>query len=373
MTANKGFSGAEYAEAFARLGNKTAVAREFGVDESVVRKALKRYEARQNLEPGIAAALERTGISPENARFGYRRIKDEDGSFNTVFWRMPDAEIETLADRVRAAMEGIHALEPIAAPEYCEADLLTLYPLADRHNGLMAWAKETGQAYDTKIAVQRLQSWIGNVVSSSPRSHTAIILDVGDGTHADDQKNMTPTSGHILDVDTRHFRTMDMEISGLAAAVELAAQHHARVIVRILPGNHNPTSYMTTLFALRERYRNSPQIEVQAVPGEWFVYEFGKVMIAAHHGHRAKADRMTHFIADEYADIWGRTRHRFLFTGHLHHHKSQDIGGVQWEQLRAMSERDAYAVSHAYTARAQLQAITYHKMRGEVSRVKVTA
>ena len=82
---------------------------------------------------------------------------------------------------------------------------------------------------------------------------------------------------------------------------------------------------------------------------------------------------MVFFMADEYAPMWGRTRHRFLFTGHLHHHKSADIGGVQWEQLRAVTERDAYAVGHAYTARAQLQAITYHKTRGEVMRVKVAA
>jgi hypothetical protein len=44
---------------------------------------------------------------------------------------------------------------------------------------------------------------------------------------------------------------------------------------------------------------------------------------------------------------------------------------VQWEQLRALTAKDAYAVSNAYTARAQLQGITLHKDRGEISRVKV--
>lgn len=38
-----------------------------------------------------------------------------------------------------------------------------------------------------------------------------------------------------------------------------------------------------------------------------------------------------------------------------------------------MNERDAYAVSHAYAARAQLQAITYHRDRGEIQRVAVNA
>ena len=80
------------------------------------------------------------------------------------------------------------------------------------------------------------------------------------------------------------------------------------------------------------------------------------MLLAAHHGDKAKANRLVLNLADRWPEMWGRTRHRFLFTGHLHHHKSEDIGGVQWEQLRALTAKvDAYAISHAYSARAQLQ------------------
>ena len=127
------------------------------------------------------------------------------------------------------------------------------------------------------------------------------------------------------------------------------------------------------MFALAERYRDEPRVVVHKEPSEFFLFEFGRVMIASHHGDKAKADRLVHFVADEFAEAWGRTKHRFLFTGHLHHHKSQDIGGMKWEQLRAVTERDAYAYSHAYSARAQLQAITYHSERGEIQRVSVNA
>jgi hypothetical protein len=69
--------------------------------------------------------------------------------------------------------------------------------------------------------------------------------------------------------------------------------------------------------------------------------------------------------------MWGRTKYRYLFTGHLHHHKSQDLGGVHWEQLRAITAKDAYAASHAYSGRSEMQAITYDRQRGEISRVRV--
>jgi hypothetical protein len=79
------------------------------------------------------------------------------------------------------------------------------------------------------------------------------------------------------------------------------------------------------------------------------------------------------FLADEYAQEWGATKHRFLWTGHLHHHRSADIGGVRWEQMRAMTSRDAYAYTHAYSARSQIQAITLHRKAGEVQRQSVSA
>ena len=358
-----------YAAAYERLGSYTAVAAEFGVNESTVRKSLNRRQRR--LDPGIADALERTGIEPASARFGYRRVKDQDGSFNTVFWRLPSADQQDVLDRIKDAMSDVEALPPISAPAYSDADLMTIYPIADAHIGMQAWGRETGEDYDTAIATQRLREWVGQVVDLAPASETAVILGVGDLLHADDQTNMTPASKHVLDTDTRHYKTLEATIDAMKAAIEYAAQKHGRVMVRILPGNHDKHAYIAVLMALANRYEGNDRIKVQSTPNEFFVQQFGKVMLAAHHGDKAKADRMVHFLADEYAEIWGKTRHRFLWTGHLHHHKSQDIGGVQWEQLRALTARDAYAASHAYTARAQMQAITYHREKGEIQRVKV--
>jgi hypothetical protein len=301
---------------------------------------------------------------------------DDDGKkIGATRWAPPqDAEeAEAWLDKVAAAFSGIPAVAPTPSPDSADSDLLTIYPLADAHIGMLAYGRETGESYNTDIAADRVRNWVARAVAASPSSAVAVILDVGDLTHADDDTNVTPRSKHPLTVDTRHFRTLDVTIAALSAAVECALQKHAKVIVRILPGNHNQTSYMAVMFALAERYRNEPRVEVQKVPGEFFVMEFGAVMLAAHHGHGAKPDRMVHFLADEYAQMWGRTRHRFLWTGHLHHLKAQDIGGVQHEQLRAITARDAYAVSQSYTARAQLQAVTLHRDRGEVQRVKVGA
>jgi hypothetical protein len=342
-----------------------------GVPYETFRNRLKVGRARGFADdPAIrdAKAAVGTGLNPVLA---WAKTKSDDGTSYSVLLRPDPVPVEGIIDQIREALDGFPAMPAIQPPKHAETDLLTLYPIADAHIGLLAWGKETGEDYDINTARERLIDWMGRCVQSSPASGTAVVLDVGDLLHADDQTNQTPKSKHALDVDTRHYRTVETTIATMAAAVEMAASKHERVIVRILPGNHNPTSYLAILFALAERYRDTPHIEVQKVPGEFFAYQFGKVLIAAHHGDKAKAERMVMFLADQYAAMWGRTFYRYLWTGHLHHHKSADIGGVQWEQLRALTARDAYAVSHSYTARAQLQAVTYHRSRGEVQRVKV--
>jgi hypothetical protein len=352
----------------------SAAARSMGKPVETVRCILK--ECRQkgyHLSDGARGAVQNAGLSGAEAKAGWIvNVDPETGSRQSTYWRAPEADTESIVDRLRDAFEGITPAVIIPAPEYSNADLLSVYPIPDAHVGLQSWGKETGEDYDTEKATDRIKSWVAQCVASAPPSETAIILGVGDLTHADDQTNQTPRSKHQLDVNTRHFKTLDMTISAMAAAIETAAVKHRRVIVRILPGNHDTTTYMAVLFALAERYRNNARVEVQKIPGEFFAHQFGKVLIAAHHGDKAKAERLVLFMADQFPAMWGETRHRFLYTGHLHHHKSQDIGGVQHEQLRAITARDAYAVAHGYTARAQMQTITFHREHGEVSRIKVT-
>jgi hypothetical protein len=326
------------------------------------------------LSEGARAAAEAAHLSPTEAKGGWIHNYDSEGKkTGTTRWSAPDPQwtIGDIMSQIEAVMSDLPRAPLVEPPDHALADLLTVYPVADAHIGMMSWGKETDEAYDTNIATARLRDWMTRAVAAAPASETAIIIDVGDLTHADDQSNMTPRSKHVLDVDTRYVRTVWETIATIGFSVELALQKHQRVIVRILPGNHNPHAYLPVTVAMAERYADNQRVVIERAPSEFFVHEFGRVMIAAHHGDKAKAQRLVGMFADTHAEIWGRTQHRYLFTGHLHHHKSEDIFGMTWEQLRAVTARDAYAVAHAYTARAQLQAITYHRDHGEIQRSKV--
>jgi len=356
-------------EAVEKYGSQRKAAESLGISRGALRSRIEGAKKYQEADPAVQGAMSEVGM--QDAGVLHSGWIKTDGA--SLYFQMPrsGAEPEDVATRIKEALEGVPAIPVVREPETSDSDLLTLYGLPDVHLGMYAYGEETGEDYNADIAVRRVLDGIGACLSSSPPSGEAIIVAMGDLLHADDQTNQTPQSKHQLDVDTRHFRNLDMAIQMLASATDSALKKHKKVSVVILPGNHDSSAYMGVLFALAERYRENPRVSVQRKPGEFFVREFGKCLIASHHGDKAKAERIVMYLADRWSEIWGRTKYRFLFTGHLHHHKSQDIGGCTWEQLRAITAKDAYATAHAYSARAEMQSITYHRDRGEVSRIKV--
>lgn len=337
-------------------------------------EAAFRHRYRMGVKAGFDEKIVTAAPSGHTVK-GVSTLYNADGSVSAqwVKTKADEPSIEEIADKLRDALADLPAVAAVPPPNAIDGDLITVYAIADAHIGMRAWAKEVGESYDVDIAVARLLDWIGRLVASSPASKEAVILDVGDLMHTDDGTNQTPASKHVLDVDGRYFRTLDMTITAMAAAVEAALVKHETVHVVIIAGNHNPHSFMAILFALAERYRDNPRVVVRKDPREFWAHRFGDCLLAAHHGDKAKPERLVMFLADEYSEDWGATKHRFLWTGHLHHHRSADIGGVRWEQLRAMTSRDAYAYTHAFSARSQMQAVTLHRTAGEVQRQSVSA
>jgi hypothetical protein len=375
MTQTKGYTYADYEAAVVKHGSIHAAAKALGLNPSTMdrnlKKARHRANVRADMDPGITKAAAGSGIE-DAAKLHSGWVKGETGSFYFMNPK-PEADVADITDRILTALEDIPRATPTAAPKISNADLLTVYPIADAHLGMRAWRGETGEDYDTKIASRRICAWIGRVVEAAPPSDTAIILDVGDMLHADDQTNQTPSSHHQLDTDTRYFKTIDVAIWTLVQAIDTALTKHRKVIVSILRGNHDPHAYLALLFALAAHYRDEPRVTVQKKPGDFFIYEFGECLIASQHGDKAGAQKLVMFVADQWSQLWGRTKFRYLFTGHLHHHKSADIGGMVWEQLSAVTSKDYYAFSHAFAGRPQLSGITYHRDEGVKYRTFVNA
>lgn len=346
---------------YSETHNYSEVARRLGVSERTVRRYLKR-------DPAIAKTMTVAGTTLVPSAVWLKTGPDEDGVARSILLRPEPEKDEDFLERVRAAFEAIQPAEPIAPPQVVHEDLCTLYPLMDLHLGMHAWSPLTGSDdYDLKLACDDLRYGISKLLALNPPSKQAVLVLGGDTLHADDDLAQTPQHKHVLDVDGRQDKVLDVAIGIIAELVERLAEKHERVLVRTLRGNHDINSHRVLKHALNQRYRDEPRIEVDMSPFDLFMYQWGKAAIFAHHGDKYKPEQAALYISDV-CPFWSETRHRYYFTGHIHKDQARDIGPLRWESLRAFCPPDAYAASMGYASRRALQAFTIHKQDGIVLR-----
>ena len=354
-----------------RLNSKTAAAKELGLDRKTIRRSYAAAEAWLNADEGVVAALENTGLSTDTGKHGWRRVQNkETGSWDSVFWKSDATQDDTApwADLFREALGSVPSPLPSITPDNVSYDLLPRYIIADVHFGMRAWKDETGEEYNIEIAAQRLLEASSMLINAAPYTDKAIILNLGDTLHQNDSKNMTPASGHILDVDGRFGQAAMAAVRSHVAIIEAAKSKHKHIDVVILAGNHDPDFTHMLAIALVMRYETDERVTVQWNPAKLWVWEFGRNLLSAHHGDKTKPERLAMQVADVHAKVWGRTYWRYLDSGHIHQDSSKDIGGIFFESHRAITTRDAAAAGFGYTGRSTMKCITVHRERGEVMR-----
>lgn len=278
---------------------------------------------------------------------------------------------QAIADAIRAALEGFEPVPALTPPRYKIDDQATIYPVADWHIGLLAWRKEVGQDYDLSIAQQTIKGAVERLLSASPPSEQAVILGLGDLLHADNFKNQTPQSGNALDVDGRYPKSLRVATELLLHFVSQALQQHDKVLVRILPGNHDSQSAIAVSLALAMYYANEPRVTVDDSPSPFWFWSWGDVLLGATHGDKAKMADLPLIMASRNAEAWGRSKFRHLYTGHIHTQTGIEKSGVTVESFQTPAAADAWHFGQGYGAGRSLTAITLHKHLGEILRNKV--
>ncbi len=294
-----------------------------------------------------------------------------DGSPGQAWVRFEPEKLspEEIGRQIRQALDDYKS--PTSFPTLLgetDDDLATLYPLADLHLGLLSWEKETGHNYDLKIADALITQTAARLIQGAPNSEQAVILGLGDLLHSDGYDPMTRRSKNVLDVDGRYPRVLYTAVLLLIAVIDMALQKHQSVLVRILPGNHDDETAIAVTLAIKMRYQNEPRVTVDDDPGRFWFWEWGKVLLGATHGDKAKMADLGMVMAARQPEAWGRTKFRHGFTGHVHHERVRELGGVRVESLQSPAAEDAWHAGMGYCSGRSMIAITYHKDRGEILR-----
>lgn len=303
---------------------------------------------------------------------GVSTYYDKDG-FVRGQWVKSRADLDQLREAmlecVKAMAEDLRGLaNPVRPPRESLERSLSAYLIGDAHFGLYAWSEEAGEDFDTAIASRDLRAAIDLLVAGAPASETGYLVDVGDFLHADSRRASTPQSGNQLDVDTRFQKVIRIALDALKYCVGRMLQKHKTVRLFVRPGNHNPDAAGWMALVLSAYYERDKRVSVEMSPAEYVYARFGSVLIGITHGDRVKMQELPSIMASDRAKDWGEARHRYWWTGHIHHTTHQEYRGCFVESFNTLAASDAWHRASGYRSVRQMQRIDIDSEHGIYAR-----
>lgn len=345
-----------------------------GVDESTVRARLKKLQRK-----GFDISYKGWNTSvPDGFRSKGRTIQVDALGNITQQWEKScidhERQYEILHETTLELIKDLPSYKltkPKKKINYL--DTMCIYPFGDPHIGMRAWMEECGENWDLKIAEETFRKMFDIIVDKSPASLVAILHFLGDTLHYDNMMGITARSGNVLDCDGRYPNMVKVTTYIIINMINSLRQKHKKVVVNIDRGNHDDIGQIWLVEMLLHLYKNNPNVEIIDTPAPIHIYEFGKVLIASHHGHTMKMKDLPITVASDHPEAWGRTKHRYGLTGHVHHDATlslhgQEYTGMYVESLRTLAAKDAFATWGGYRSKRDTKCIVYHKELGEIER-----
>lgn len=259
----------------------------------------------------------------------------------------------------------------VRAPEATERDMHVIIPLGDPHVGLLAWGPETGTNFDVKIAERELFAVVEDLVRRAPPAARCTLLNLGDYFHAQDDRQVTPAHGNKLDVDGRSAKVQEIGFSLMRRLVDCALSRFKTVRAHMVPGNHDPDLARMMAIWLKAVYEREPRVNVIPNYNPFHYWTHGANLFGTTHGNGLKLRDLPGIMAADVPELWGKTTHRFIHTGHVHHDSVVEVQGTLVYTWRTVAANDSWAHGKGYRAGKSLCALAYDRAGGEVSRVSV--
>lgn len=384
-------------------GNVAAAARRVGINTSTAQMHIKRIEAYGVMQANCPeVGLDLDVPSPlALKKLSIHQTVDENGEATTdrrwvQFEPKLVDQMEALRDFADGLADSVVPAKPVKRlSDQLVEDMLTVYPLADVHLGMLAWAPETGEDFDLPICEARVNMGLDLLFEQTKPTRTAIIANLGDFFHFDDDAKRTKRAKNELDGDGRWSKVVRLGVDMLKRAIHRALEKHENVIVLNSIGNHDGQTALMLPMILEPHFKDEPRVYVETAPRWHHYYLFGSNLLGFHHGHSTKPAMlpgvMTSDIllnpnfdqvlvnppiydADAPDILISRDDIEFChwYTGHIHHESKEYEAGILVESFRTLASNDAHASMTGYRSLRDIQAVMIHAENGECHRDRVS-
>ena len=240
---------------------------------------------------------------------------------------------------------------------------------ADIHIGKIASSFETGEDYNSQIAVKRVLDGLNGILCKSKGfNFDKIIFIAGnDILHVDNAQNTT-TSGTRQDVNGMWYDSFIMAKKLLVEIIETLMQI-APVEVVYNPSNHDYMSGFFLLDSINSWFRLSENVTFNCDMSHRKYTQYHDNLIATTHMDGAKMDLLPSLAAQE-SKMWDKTTRRYIYGHHIHHKIAKDYVGITVETLRSPSGADSWHHRQGYQhAPVAIEAFIHHKTDGQIARI----
>jgi hypothetical protein len=242
---------------------------------------------------------------------------------------------------------------------------LLVISLADVHIGKLSELLETGDEYNSEIAVRRVLTGVDQILRDASGVNIEQILLVGgnDILHTDNAKRTT-TSGTPQDTDggwyTNFLKAKQMYIKVIEMLRKVARVHFVHN-----PSNHDFVTGTLLVDCVATYFKDCQDFTIDIDLRHRKYYKYYQNLIGTTHGDGAKTSELPLLMAHEAADYWASSVHRYFYTHHVHHKNEKDYVGVTVESFRSVSGTDGWHDRNGFKgAPKALEAFVHHPSKG---------
>jgi len=99
-------------------------------------------------------------------------------------------------------------------------------------------------------------------------------------------------------------------------------------------------------------------------------FQYYDNFIGTTHGDGAKLEALPLLYATEHSILWANTKHRYVYTHHIHHKSGKDFPGITIESLRSPSGTDSWHHRNGFCGGIKaIEGYIHSKYNGQVARL----
>lgn len=319
---------------------------------------------------GILEAHKEHKVDPTSSKFLWLKNKNSSIPVQNPFY--VSKQEKTYFDLRDEILSDLKKFKPkydyIKRESLKDAHLLVIDP-ADIHIGKLSRAFETGEEYNSQIAVKRVLEGVEGILQKAKGFNIDKILFIGgnDILHID-TPNRTTTSGTPQDTDGMWYDNFliakKLYVDVLQRLLSIADVHFT-----FNPSNHDYTNGFFLADVIQTYFKDCKNITFDCDISHRKYFRYYSNLIGTTHGDGAKAQDLPLLMAQESKE-WSGTKYRYIYTHHYHHKVSKDYIGVCVETLRSPSGTDSWHHRNGYQhAPKAVEGFLHSKENGQIARL----